>query len=217
MRSRLLRTRKSLAASSPAGKTVETPPASKPWRIILRSPRQTHRLGQRLGKLLQGGEVLALFGELGTGKTSLVRGIAEGLLAEPTAVSSPTFTLIHEYRGRLRLIHTDLYHLTAVQLEDTGLTDYLDGHTVITRPDGLAAICPTGNPGMATAGTGDVLTGMVGGLLAQGLSPWDSACTATYIHGLAGDLAANLHGQASMLARDLIQQIPHALTPTTHA
>lgn len=130
MRSRLLRTRKSLAASSPAGKTVETPPASKPWRIILRSPRQTHRLGQRLGKLLQGGEVLALFGELGTGKTSLVRGIAEGLLAEPTAVSSPTFTLIHEYRGRLRLIHTDLYRLTAVQLEDTGLTDYLDGHTV---------------------------------------------------------------------------------------
>lgn len=87
--------------------------------------------------------------------------------------------------------------------------------TIIARPDGLAAICPTGNPGMATAGTGDVLTGMVGGLLAQGLSPWDAACTATYIHGLAGDLAATLHGQASMLARDVIQQIPHALTPTT--
>jgi NAD(P)H-hydrate epimerase len=89
--------------------------------------------------------------------------------------------------------------------------------TVIARPDGLAAICPTGNPGMATAGTGDVLTGMVGGLLAQGLSPWDAACTATYVHGLAGDLAATLHGQASMLARDVIQQIPHALTPITHA
>ena len=89
--------------------------------------------------------------------------------------------------------------------------------TVIARPDGLAAICPTGNPGMATAGTGDVLTGMVGGLLAQGLSPWDAACTATYFHGLAGDLAAHLLGQASMLARDLIRQIPHALTPITHA
>lgn len=71
-----------------------------------------------------------MFGTLGTGKTSLVRGIAEGLLAEPTEVSSPTFTLIHEYRGRLRLIHTDLYRLTALQLEDTGLGDYLDGHTV---------------------------------------------------------------------------------------
>ena len=87
--------------------------------------------------------------------------------------------------------------------------------TVIARPDGLAAICPTGNPGMATAGTGDVLTGIVGGFLAQGLSPWDAACTATYVHGLAGDLAASLQGQASMLARDLIQQIPHALTSTT--
>lgn len=89
--------------------------------------------------------------------------------------------------------------------------------TVIARPDGFAAICPTGNPGMATAGTGDVLTGMVGGLLAQGLSPWDAACTATYVHGVAGDLAAARQGQASMLARDLIRQIPHALTPTLHA
>ncbi len=73
---------------------------------------------------------MALFGELGTGKTSLVKGIAEGLLAEPTAVSSPTFTLIHEYRGRLRLVHTDLYRLTASQLADTGLSDYLDDHSV---------------------------------------------------------------------------------------
>ena len=89
--------------------------------------------------------------------------------------------------------------------------------TVIARPDGMVAICPTGNPGMATAGTGDVLTGMVGGLLAQGLSAWDAACTATYIHGLAGDLAARLQGQAGMVARDLIQQIPHALTSVTQA
>jgi NAD(P)H-hydrate epimerase len=89
--------------------------------------------------------------------------------------------------------------------------------TVIARPDGLAAICPTGNPGMATAGTGDVLTGMVGGLLAQGLSTWDAACAATYIHGLAGDLATQHLGQAGMIARDLIQYIPHALAPTTHA
>ena len=56
--------------------------------------------------------------------------VADGLLAEPTDVSSPTFTLIHEYRGRLPLVHSDLYRLTAAQLEDTGLNDYLDGHTV---------------------------------------------------------------------------------------
>ncbi len=89
--------------------------------------------------------------------------------------------------------------------------------TVIARPDGVAAICPTGNPGMATAGTGDILTGMVAGLLAQGLAPWNAACTATYFHGLAGDLAARQLGQAGMIARDLIQHIPHALTPTTQA
>ncbi|MCC2640463.1 MAG: yjeF [Nitrospira sp.] len=86
--------------------------------------------------------------------------------------------------------------------------------TVIARPDGLTAICPTGNSGMATAGTGDVLTGMVGGLLAQRVDPWNAACGATYFHGLAGDLAAHHLGQAGMIASDLIQHIPHALTST---
>jgi len=83
--------------------------------------------------------------------------------------------------------------------------------TVIARPDGLLAICPTGNPGMATAGTGDVLTGMIVGLLAQGLQAWEAACAATYLHGAAGDLAAQQLGQAGMLAGDLIAHIPYAI------
>lgn len=83
--------------------------------------------------------------------------------------------------------------------------------TIIARPDGMIAVCPTGNPGMATAGTGDVLTGMIVGLLAQGLPPWDAACTGTYFHGLAGDLAARTVGQAGMTAGDLIELIPQAL------
>ncbi|MDH5626126.1 MAG: NAD(P)H-hydrate dehydratase, partial [Nitrospira sp.] len=87
--------------------------------------------------------------------------------------------------------------------------------TVIARPDGLLAICPTGNPGMATAGTGDVLTGMMVGLLAQGVPAWEAACAATYLHGSAGDLAAQQLGQAGMLASDLIAQIPHALQAIT--
>ena len=66
----------------------------------------------------------------GNGQDLAGRAMAEGLLADPTAVSSPTFTLIHEYQGRLRLIHADLYRLTAAQLNDTGLSDYLDGHTI---------------------------------------------------------------------------------------
>ena len=86
--------------------------------------------------------------------------------------------------------------------------------TVIARPDGLVAICPTGNPGMATAGTGDVLTGMIVGLLAQRIPPWEAACAATYFHGLAGDLASQHLGQAGMLASDLIAHIPYALQPT---
>jgi NAD(P)H-hydrate epimerase len=64
---------------------------------------------------------------------------------------------------------------------------------------------------MATAGTGDVLTGMVVGLLAQGLPTWDAACAATYLHGAAGDLAAQKIGQAGMIARDVIAHIPDAL------
>ena len=83
--------------------------------------------------------------------------------------------------------------------------------TVIARPDGAVAICPTGNPGMATAGTGDVLTGMIVGLLAQGLASWEAACAATYLHGSAGDLAAASTGQAGMIAGDMIAHIPQAL------
>ncbi len=117
--------------SSPPEAQAGAGPVGKPWRLVLRTPHQTHRLGQCVGTLLRGGEVIALFGELGTGKTSLVRGMADGLLADSAAVSSPTFTLIHEYRGRLPLIHTDLYRLTTSQLDDTGLGDYVDGHTVV--------------------------------------------------------------------------------------
>jgi len=86
--------------------------------------------------------------------------------------------------------------------------------TVIARPDGLVAICPTGNPGMATAGSGDVLTGMIVGLLAQRVLAWEAACAATYFHGSAGDLASQHLGQPGMLAGDLIAQIPYALQRT---
>jgi NAD(P)H-hydrate epimerase len=82
--------------------------------------------------------------------------------------------------------------------------------TVVARPDGLLMICPTGNPGMATAGTGDVLTGMLVGLLAQGVPSWEAACAATYLHGAAGDLAARRFGPAGMIAGDLIDHIPYA-------
>ena len=83
--------------------------------------------------------------------------------------------------------------------------------TVIAHPDGRLAISPTGNPGMATGGTGDVLTGMVAGFLAQRIPGWDAACTAVYLHGLAGDLAAEQIGQIGLTAGDVIGHIPHAI------
>ena len=102
--------------------------------------------------------------------------------------------------------------------EQHGVILVLKGaRTIVARPDGHVAICPTGNPGMATAGTGDALTGIIVGLLAQQLSPWDAACAGTYLHGLAGDLAAGELGQAGMLAGDLIAYIPFAVKQTAHA
>jgi hydroxyethylthiazole kinase-like uncharacterized protein yjeF len=95
---------------------------------------------------------------------------------------------------------------------ERGLFVVLKGaRTVVARPDGAVAICPTGNPGMATAGTGDVLTGMMVGLLAQGMPSWEAACAATYLHGAAGDLAAARMGQAGMISGDVIEEIPYAL------
>ncbi len=95
---------------------------------------------------------------------------------------------------------------------ERGLFVVLKGaRTVVARPDGTVAICPTGNPGMATAGTGDVLTGMMVGLLAQGMPSWEAACAATYLHGAAGDLAAARKGPAGMISGDVIEEIPHAL------
>ncbi|MGD9850795.1 MAG: NAD(P)H-hydrate dehydratase [Nitrospirales bacterium] len=83
--------------------------------------------------------------------------------------------------------------------------------TIVADPVGKMAICPTGNPGMASAGMGDVLTGIISGLLAQGLSSWDAAQAGVYIHGLAGDLAATRLGQAGLIASDVISAIPQAL------
>ena len=84
-------------------------------------------------------------------------------------------------------------------------------NTVIANPHGQVAICSTGNPGMASAGMGDVLTGMIAGFLAQGLSSWDAARTGAYLHGLAGDLAAKSIGEPGLIASDVISTIPHAL------
>lgn len=102
------------------------------WNLVSRSPLQTNRLGFAVGAALRGGETLALIGPLGTGKTTLVRGIAAGIGASATSVSSPTFVFIHEYRGRFLLAHVDLYRLEGnEEVESIGLADYISGSTVV--------------------------------------------------------------------------------------
>lgn len=89
----------------------------------------------------------------------------------------------------------------------------LKGHrTVIAQPDGEVWVNTTGNPGMATGGTGDILTGMVAGMLAQNPSRVvDAVISAVYLHGLAGDVACETTGEQSLVATDLIKFLPHAL------
>ena len=83
--------------------------------------------------------------------------------------------------------------------------------TVIATPEQEVYINPTGNPGMASGGTGDVLTGMIGGLMAQGLPPLAAAQWGVYLHGLAGDMAAQELGEISLIAGDIIDYLPDAL------
>ena len=83
--------------------------------------------------------------------------------------------------------------------------------TIIAAPHGEIYINPTGNPGMATGGTGDVLTGIIAGLAGQGLKLVDAAIAGVYLHGLAGDMAAGDKGQHGLIARDLVEVLPYAI------
>jgi ADP-dependent NAD(P)H-hydrate dehydratase / NAD(P)H-hydrate epimerase len=95
---------------------------------------------------------------------------------------------------------------------ETGAIVALKGaRTVVAHPDGRATLNPTGNPGMATGGTGDVLTGIAGGLLAQGVAPAEALGAAVYLHGLAGDLAAEARGEAGLVAGDVADAVPAAI------
>jgi tRNA threonylcarbamoyladenosine biosynthesis protein TsaE len=100
--------------------------------LFSRGEEETFRLGKAFGKTASGGEVIALIGPLGAGKTLFVRGLAEGLEVSDSHVSSPTYTLLQEHEGRLPLCHVDLYRLDSAREIDTiGLDDYLGGTGVV--------------------------------------------------------------------------------------
>jgi len=83
-------------------------------------------------------------------------------------------------------------------------------HTLIATPDGKGYFNSTGNPGMATAGAGDVLTGIITGLLAQKYSPLQSCLLGVYLHGLAGDIAAEGLSQEVLIAKDIVENLGNA-------
>lgn len=99
-----------------------------------RSEEETISCGRRLAGRLRGGELVALTGDLGTGKTVFVRGLAAGLGIDPREVTSPSFSLVQRYTGRLTLVHVDLYRLGSVdELREESFDD-------LRRPDSVVAV-----------------------------------------------------------------------------
>ena len=104
--------------------------------ITTHSAEETEAFGKRIGRLLKGDEMIALFGGLGMGKTAFVRALAEGLGMDPNEISSPTFAIVHEHEGSngQMLFHFDMYRVESWDdLYSTGFFDYLGRGVVVTE------------------------------------------------------------------------------------
>ncbi len=157
-------------------------------------------------------------------------------LEQPVVVDADALTALVDHLGELReargprlltphpgeaarLLGRSIAEVQADRIEsarrlagETGAVVALKGAgTIVAGPGGEAAINPTGNPGMATGGSGDVLTGVAGGLLAQGVPPEAALRAAVYLHGLAGDLAAGQRGEVGLVAGDIAEALPAAI------
>ncbi len=114
-------------------------------RLTTRSARATHALGARLGRLLAAGDVVALVGDLGAGKTRLVRGACDGAGVAPEEVSSPSFAIVATYRGRIPVHHADLYRIgDPDELYGTGFGDLVggDGALLVEWADRIPGALP---------------------------------------------------------------------------
>jgi tRNA threonylcarbamoyladenosine biosynthesis protein TsaE len=101
--------------------------------VVSNSPEETIEVGRKVGSQLKGGEVVAVCGALGSGKTHLIKGIASGVgAAESKKVTSPTFVIINEYKGRLDIYHIDAYRLESIsEFEMIGFDDYCQPQSVV--------------------------------------------------------------------------------------
>lgn len=116
--------------------------------LISNSAGDTQTIGKIIGKYLRSGDVVALIGELGSGKTCITRGIARGVgVSEKYRITSPTFTLLNEYPGRITLYHLDIYRLSgSPDLEEMGYEEYFysNGVIVIEWAEKIKEILPEG-------------------------------------------------------------------------
>ncbi|MCD6093255.1 MAG: NAD(P)H-hydrate dehydratase [Candidatus Omnitrophica bacterium] len=175
--------------------------------------RETQRLIRRLIKtvkkplVIDADAINALAGNL-------------SLLLSPTAKQQPAIKVITPHPGELaHLLKIDAGEIQKKREEIAvdfarryKLTVVLKGfRTIVTDGEGEIYINRTGNPGMATAGMGDILSGMLGALLARGFSPFKAAKAAVYLHGAAGDLAVREKGEEGMIASDVVEKIPEAI------
>lgn len=115
------------------------------FSVVTSSPEQTWKIGEMLGRKLAAGDTVCLYGDLGAGKTSFSYGIALGLEVKDQYITSPTFTFVNEYQGRVPFYHLDLYRLKGVEeLEGIGFDEYLesDGVTVIEWAERAEDVLP---------------------------------------------------------------------------
>ena len=122
------------------------------------SAEETVALGRQLGASLGAGDVVALYGELGAGKTHLVKGICAALDISQHAVASPTYTIVHEYKGRTPVYHLDAYRITEPrELYELGYEDYFysDGICLVEWPERIASLLPEGTLRLVLRHLGD--------------------------------------------------------------
>ena len=117
----------------------------KTQKFISKSPEETIGFGEHLAKSLKEGDIVCFFGDLGSGKTTFIKGIAKGLKIGPTKVNSPTFVLMNIYHGRLPLFHFDFYRLDGIEgISSIGYDEFLygDGISVVEWADRLGSLMP---------------------------------------------------------------------------
>jgi tRNA threonylcarbamoyladenosine biosynthesis protein TsaE len=107
------------------------------------SVEETRNIGQIIGEMAEAGTLIALKGDLGSGKTVMVQGLAGGLkVPDRYYVTSPSYTLVNEYPGRLPLFHLDLYRLSDVDFDDIGLNDILETHSAVVAIEWAERLSP---------------------------------------------------------------------------